>query len=139
MTFGWIVPATEVVVDASALLKLIIDESDSPAFTGWWEAHLRGGGRLMAPHIIRYEIGQRLTRDVLETDLGPGDRERLRDEALRGVVFADGAFIERWAPPLSFYDAAYVALAETTGTTLVTYDDEMIAVARQAGVDVLTP
>lgn len=132
-------PATDVVVDASALLKLIIAEPESAAFTQWWDLHLRSGGRLMAPDIIRYEVGQRLRRDVRETDLEPRDRERLRDEALRGVVFADGNSIEQWAPPLSFYDAAYVALAVTTGATLVTYDDEMIAVARQAGVGVLTP
>lgn len=131
--------ATDAVVDASAMLKLVVDEAESDAFTRWFADHQKAGGRLLAPHLLRYEFGQRLMKDVQEHGWTAEKRENVHDHALRAVVYADGERITRWAPPSTYYDAAYIALAKATEAVLVTYDKRMAKHAHKSGIETLTP
>ena len=132
--------AETTVLDASALGKRLAEEQHTAAFNAWHDKFLAGGGRAVAPHILRYELGNLLTKKA-RTDslLTPERRERLLEVTLLGLQFAEGSGTEGFAPPLSYYDAAYVALARSLKATLVTYDDKMVAAAKKAKVRVLSP
>lgn len=133
-------PAESFVVDASAIAKLVQDEEHSEALRRWHRTTLDAGGRMLAPHLLRYEVGNLLVRNASRLpDASPSARQDLLARMLLGYQFADAAGIEAFAPPLSFYDAAYVALAHSLKATLVTYDDRMLGAARKAKVKTLSP
>ena len=128
------------VVDASALGKRFADERHTADYNAWHDALLAAGGRIVAPHLLRYELGNLLARKARsDPSLLPDRRGKLLEVAFVGIQFADAASIEAFAPPLSFYDAAYVALAHSLKATLVSYDDRMLAAARKAKVKTSSP
>lgn len=116
---------TTVVVDASGFAKLVREEPESDRFATWHEAFLTEGGRILAPHIVRYELGQVLARSGQPA----AARASLLEVCFTGVEFADGK-PEDFAPPLTYYDAAYLALAVGSGAELVTYDAELTKAAK---------
>lgn len=111
-------PAGVLVVDSSAVVALLADAGE----LGEWAAGEVAGRRLAAPSLLPFEVGNSLRRvaspavaaaahgDLLEmhVDLWPHDRLAERAWELRGAV--------------SYYDAAYVALAELLDAPLVTLD-----------------
>jgi predicted nucleic acid-binding protein len=122
------------------LAKRLAEEAHTEAFNAWLDGFLAAGGRVLAPHILRYELGNLLAKKArTEPALTPGHRENLLREALVGVQFADGVGIEESAPPLSFYDAAYLALARSLKSALVTYDSRLLAAARKARLKTISP
>ncbi len=114
---------TRVVCDASAAVAVLLDDGED----GRWAARTLGGARLIAPALLPFE-----TVNIIR-----------RHEAA-GLVSADAAAqahadlldleVELWPHHLlagriwklrrnlTAYDAAYVALAELAGATLVTLD-----------------
>ncbi len=129
-----------IVVDASALLEVLLR---TPAAAAVESRLFARGERLHAPHLIDLEVAQVLRRYV-----GAGQISGRRgEEALDDL----GAFrIRRWphAPlmdriwrlkeNLTAYDAAYVALAEALGATLLTRD-RRLASAPGCRIRVETP
>lgn len=111
-----------ITVDASALVIAVADTT------------VRGAGvraRLAetsaAPHLVDAEVGQALRglvhRGVLDAD--DARRSLVAAQALVGDRFAHQALAARaWElrENVSFYDALYVAVAETLGTALFTAD-----------------
>lgn len=127
---------TSFVLDTSAVVKGIKMEEHSPAFRAWMLQALGRNDDLLAPHILRYELGQVLARTTRwEATL----RRNTLDRLLVGIRFVDGDQAEEHAPPLSFYDASYLALAKTLKATLVTYDATLAKAAKAAKVSVLAP
>lgn len=129
------------VIDASALGKRLRDEPQSPALNDWLDERLQHNDDLLAIPFLRYEVGNILVKLVKEgvIDLDPMERERRIGIAMLGIRSADAKQASRFAPPLSYYDAGYLALAHATGATLVTYDKELAAAARDNGVEVVAP
>lgn len=128
---------TELVADASALAKLFLDEPDAPAFRDWWYERLTQGTVVTAPALLRYEIGNLITRNLSE--LKAKDRRRVWREALAGIRFDDETTMEAFAiQGLTFYDAAYVGLAKSRKTPLLTYDGAMKKAAKDEGVETIT-
>lgn len=119
--------AIDWVVDASAAVKLATAEADSETFRGLVEGV---AGRLLAPSLLRYEVGNALA----------GKGTLASDEMLLAAL----AFVERIEPhdvapyckPLSYYDAAYLALAVEHKAGLLTADDRMRKAAKRHGVPV---
>lgn len=129
-----------VVVDASALGKLLAEERHTAAFQAWHDGFLEAGGRLLAPHLLRYELGNQLVKKArTDTRLEPALRARYLEMVLVGLQFADGVGSESLAPPLTYYDAAYVSLARSLRVPLVSYDDKMLAAAKRIKVRTLSP
>lgn len=124
------------VLDASALLKALTTETESAAFRQWLRAAGTQRASLLAPHLLRYEVGQFLCR---QPGLTAQHREEAQAMALRGVAFADADRVHAHAPPLTFYDASYLALAIATKSSLVTYDQGLARAARKANVAVVAP
>ncbi len=115
--------STRVVCDASALTALLID--GGPA--GAWVTQALSGADLAAPSLVGFETANIIRRHELAGLIG-------RDQAAQAHADLLDLTIEPWPYELlagrawelrlnlSIYDAAYVALAELLGATLVTLD-----------------
>ncbi len=128
--------ARRFVVDSSGLVKAVIDEAHSQEFRRWLTEMLEEGADLLAPHLLRYEFGNILA-SIAKTrpDWTPEIRARLLHAATLGFTFVDGEGTEQIAPPCTYYDASYVALAKAASAVLVTFDDEMRKTAKATGVE----
>lgn len=129
--------ATDHVLDASALAKRFLDQSHAADYRAWHaKAILRS--QLVAPNLIRYELGQVLSREA-GSDLEV--RASLLRHVLAGLAFEDPEPGQPFAftPPLSYYDAAYLALAKGRSCTLVTYDAKLLKAAKANDVPTLSP
>ncbi len=123
-----------VCVDASLVVKWLVDEPDSPEALALLEGWIVQGTGLIDPHLLDYEVGSVL-RKLSARDLLPVDsaRERLHLYEALGIELLAPPFLLRRAWELSvshrlytIYDAAYVALAELTGTRLYTCDRVLV-------------
>lgn len=109
------------VVDASAFVKLVLDEPGSEDFRAWYSEHkferaLQKAGPRMRPRELQ-AVHARLVGLV---DLAP--------PSLDAWEFAE---------KLTFYDAEYVQFAAESEATLVTADPAMAAAARRLKLSVL--
>lgn len=117
-------------LDASFLLRMLLDEVTGSRADALWEAWHREGRRLVAPALLYYEVTNALHRYVARGELSLADAEALLDVALRLDIelFADADLCRRalrLANTLSLpaaYDAHYLALAERLGGELWTAD-----------------
>jgi predicted nucleic acid-binding protein len=111
------------VVDSSALVALLVDAGPD----GSWAADQLTGALLSAPHLAPFEVANVLRRHE-RAGLVTADQAALAHADLvdLGVELwpYDLLAARAWAlrSNLSLYDGAYVALAELTGSTLVTLD-----------------
>jgi uncharacterized protein len=123
-------------VDASAFVKLVLAEAETPALA----AALGGAERLVASEILEVEV-MRATRR------GGGDRAvaRAQLEVVRLLPLSEE--IRERASELTpstvrSFDAIHVASALSLGERLdgiFTYDERMAAAARESGLDVRAP
>jgi predicted nucleic acid-binding protein len=112
-----------VVPDASAIVELLIDPGEAGEAAG----RALAGARLIAPHLLPFEVANVLRRRRNAGLLSDADAvtalrlfgdlpiELWPWEALAAHAMAHGH-------NLSSYDASYVAVAEITGAVLVTAD-----------------
>lgn len=111
-----------IVIDASALLELLLAGSKSAAI-----GRAVGDARLLAPDLVNPEVMQCLRRleraGKLTTSRAGKALSRLREGA---VITMPTGPLARWAwslrHNLSAYDACYVALARMVGCPLLTTD-----------------
>ena len=120
------------VVDASVCAKLFIEEDDSGRVVEVVEAHTRGRIRLSAPTLVLYELGNvfwkhpQITEEKMHRflrrflDLGVDLVDLSSDEELLRKACEISKLRN-----MSFYDSAYLALAEKTGVKLLTADEEV--------------
>ena len=123
-----------IVLDASAAVEWLLQTSAGRSI----EARLYSRSEsLHCPHLMDLEVAQVLRRLVREQTIsGHRAGEALQDlEVMRISRYPHFALLERiWElrNKLSAYDAAYVALAEKLGATLVTRDAKIAASSGQA-------
>ncbi len=118
-----------IVIDASALLPVLIDDPPWTASTTDALAEL-GSFDLAAPHLVDIEIASALRRMVfaggLSQHVATGALEEL--QSIRLHRYAHAPFLSRvWQlrQNLTAYDAAYLTLAETLEVPLVTRDSAL--------------
>jgi predicted nucleic acid-binding protein len=123
---------TEVVLDASVVLKWFRAEGErhvGPARslrTGFEAGELI----IFAPPLLRLEIVNVAGRRWRWGESALVDLAAALDELGFELIEPELARVAYWtASGLTAYDAAYVAVAEANGTTLVTDDDLIVAVA----------
>ena len=129
-----------IVVDASALTEVLLRSAIGLEA----EKRLIGAGdKIFAPQTIDVEVAHALRRMALHGALaGARGLEALRDIDAMGIIrIANTLLIERvWElrHNLSAYDAAYIALAELLGTTLLTRDRRLAsAPGHEARIELL--
>lgn len=130
-------PAAELLyIDASAFVKLVLAEAETPALA----AALEGVQLLVASQILEVEV-------LRATRRGGGDVAvaRAQLDGVRLLPLSEG--IRRQASELTpssirSLDAIHIATALSLGKRLgglYTYDERMSDAGREAGVDVLAP
>ena len=118
-----------IVVDASAILELLLDTPAAPDI----ETRLLGTGEsLHAPHLLDLEIVQALRRYVSVGELMPQRGEQALSDLVDFPIirYPHDLFLSRiWAlrHNVSAYDAAYLALAESLPAPLITCDTRLAA------------
>jgi predicted nucleic acid-binding protein len=118
-----------IVVDASAILDLLLWTPAAPAIE---DRLFATGESLHAPHLLDLEVAQVLRRYSLAGELAATrGQQALEDLAALPITrYPHDLFLLRiWAlrHNLTAYDAAYVALAESLGATLLTRDERLRA------------
>ena len=125
-----------IVVDAAVVVDLLLEHAPTSARVA---ARLAAAPPpLAAPHLLDAEVGHVLRRAVLRGELRAGlalpalnDLAALQIERFDHTMLLARAFELR--DNASFYDALYLALAESLGVALLTRDK---ALARVPGVTV---
>jgi predicted nucleic acid-binding protein len=119
-----------IVVDASAVIDLLLPASDTEALA----QRLMTDPSWHAPHLLDLEVAQVMRRWVLgnriEEQAGRGALERLADLPI--TRYPHDVFLPRiWQlrHHVTAYDAAYIALAEGLDAPLVTRDNRLSAAA----------
>ncbi len=130
---------TMVVVDACAVVALLADRGP----LGDWAAEAISERRLAAPWLLPFEVGNSLRRRELSGQLDPAaasaaHRELGRMPAQLWPCSRVAARAWELRGAITYYDAAYVALAELLGAPLVTLD-RRLARAPGAGCEFRTP
>ncbi|HET6950460.1 MAG TPA: type II toxin-antitoxin system VapC family toxin [Acidimicrobiales bacterium] len=117
-----------IVGDASALVALLVDGGPD----GTWAARRLAGADLIAPHLVLFEVANILRRHERSGTLSPDAVAAAHADLLDLPVELwpyEAVATRAWAlrGNLTAYDAAYVAVAERSGATLVTLDRRMAA------------
>lgn len=114
------------VIDASLVVSALVDTSS----TGNWAESVLLAGPLNAPHLMPVEVTNILRRAVargeITADVASMAHADLLD--LRVELFPYAPFASRvWElrDNVTSYDAWYVALAESLGSSLVTLDQKL--------------
>ena len=115
-----------IVVDASALVALVLDEPAGTA-TRLRERLGRSGETLHAPHLIDVEVAQALRQQVNRAAIAVETAEIALDLLARLPIalYPHSDLLQRaWAmrENVTAYDAVYVALSEMLGAPLITLD-----------------
>lgn len=121
--------ATDWVVDASVAAKLFLPEADSSAVRAWFAA-LPREQRLLAPSLLRYEIGNACRKPSVP------EMEQAIRRFMSGLHVVEPDEVARFAKDLSYYDAAYLALAIEQKAGLLTADAKLREAAKRHGVQV---
>jgi predicted nucleic acid-binding protein len=126
-----------VVVDASVAAMWYLPERHSDRAVGL----LGSGHDLVAPVLLRLEVGSALLRAVRRKELTRGEAHQvirsLLPEAVRFLpldeeVTAPFEIAERYGG--SIYDAVYIALARALRAPISTDDAQLARTARKAGI-----
>jgi predicted nucleic acid-binding protein len=128
------------VVDASCLVKLFLDNAGHEAFRAWFHDALAQGKPLHAPHLLVYETGRVIEREL--DDLPPSEQEELLRRATGAFRYGWGragtAFEACREHDLTYYDAAYLQVAIEETADLVTSDKALAKAAGSLGIRVHT-
>ncbi|MEW6228379.1 MAG: type II toxin-antitoxin system VapC family toxin [Bacillota bacterium] len=123
-----------VCVDASVVVKWLVDEADSDAALDVFDRWCEAGAILVAPSLLEFEVYSVLRRLSFQGRVSP---ERARE----GVDYFHALGIETRTHPLllkrawelavrfqrpTIYDTTYVALAEIEGCHLYTCDNRLL-------------
>jgi predicted nucleic acid-binding protein len=122
-----------VVVDASALGAMNFGEPEGPAIAQYLE-----GDTLLAPALVDYELANLASVKVRRGTVAPAEAALLLATALqlniqRVAVPCDEVFILSRETGLSAYDAAYLWLARTSDSELITLDRELAQITDALG------
>jgi len=129
-----------IVLDASAAIEWILRTEAGGAIA---RRILSSGGSLHAPHLVDLEVASALRKHVALHGLIPRRAQEALQDFLRLNLrrYPHAPLLPRvWElrANLTAYDAAYVALAEALGATLLTCDGKIAAAAgHRAKVEVV--
>lgn len=124
------------VVDASAVLKLVLEEDGTEAAERFFMEVEKAGTPLLSVPLLAFEVGNVLIRNLRQhADELASLHEQLLARIQLKPVEAAKIFAVRGT--LSYYDASYLALAQQEGATLVTADGDLVRGARRLSIPVL--
>lgn len=132
--------SSQICVDASVVLKLLLPEPDSDKAHALWALWIKEGVEVVAPCHLAFEVVSVLRNHVHRRAIS-AEAGQAAFDAFRGqeIVFVhpDGLDERAWELAQRYdrptaYDAHYLALAETLGCDLWTADRRLINALRGA-------
>ena len=122
-----------IVIDASALLEVLLRTRRAPGIETWLFGTLQS---LHSPHLLDIEVAQVIRRFAMAREIDVERAQAALDDLMGFPIWRhphDFLLPRVWALRNNFsaYDAAYVALAEVLEATLLTHDRRLAAAARQ--------
>lgn len=126
-----------VVIDNSVMLKPFLKEESGELIEELFKMHMAKELTLMAPRLIEYEFLNVLARSVIEENV----HSILETFRLIQLAYFDldpssvDEAVEKVCknPKLSYYDAAYHALAKSMGATFLTADERYYEIMKCEG------
>jgi predicted nucleic acid-binding protein len=124
---------SQVCIDASLVLKLVLVEKDSPKVQHLWHTWIDAGVEIVAPPLLAFE-GTSVIRNKMHRGLVPPEEAELMFKAfhLLGVrlLYPDDLHQKAWELAKRFnrpqaYDSHYLALAEILGLEFWTSDEHL--------------
>jgi predicted nucleic acid-binding protein len=133
-----------IVIDASATIALLLNEDH--AFENSERLFALVDEPVMAPSHWPAEVGNALVTNLRRGRLSPDHLDTMADQLERLEIRIDGpltiagmADIARRADEwkLTYYDAAYLHLAQLNGALLFTFDEQMRTIAARLRIPLL--
>lgn len=130
---------TEVCVDASFALKLVLHEPEQARVRARWSDWSGEGVTVIAPWLFVFETISVIRRKVARGEMTENDglqawrllrRQGVRTAHPRGLLERAWAIASELGRPAT-YDSAYLALAELRGCELWTADERFRSAARR--------
>jgi len=121
-------------VDASVVLKLVLDEADSEQVHELWSGWLAEGATLIAPCHLAFEVTSVIRNHVFRRNISAAAGQMafeaflVQEIELRhpaGLEIRAWELAQRYERPTA-YDASYLALAEDAGCELWTADVRLV-------------
>lgn len=129
------------VLDASVIVALFVEESETPNAERALQALADEQAELHAPDLIVYEIANALWKRTARGDISPelatqrmNDFDGLEIELYRPQSIARAALGLAISQKLTAYDAAYLAVALALGAPLLTLDGGLRDRCAAAGI-----
>jgi len=118
------------VLDASAVAKWFVEEDESREMRWIRDLYLKGAVTIYVPSLLFTELANALKRveglDSTDVINAVKALRNLRLKVVSDLEVLDKAIEVAFSHDITVYDAVYVALAEATGSKLVTYDKELL-------------
>lgn len=129
-----------VCVDASLVIKLVVEEVYSPETRMLWRAWLQEGRSIAAPPLLRYEVTSVLRKHVVRGLRTATESRQALEMALSfDIQYLEPANFHRrafdWADSLgrpAAYDTHYLALAEYLACDFWTADERLVNAVQSA-------
>jgi predicted nucleic acid-binding protein len=127
----------EIVLDTSAIIAAIADEPDGDKVINLTENAI-----LVCPSVISFEVANALTRMIRKRVV---DKEKMND-LLKSFQKIPIKLFENdledvleiaWSYKIYAYDAFFLNTAQSLNLPLLTFDDEMIAIGKELGINIL--
>lgn len=127
----------EIVLDTSAIIAAIADEPDGDKVINLTENAI-----LVCPNVISFEVANALTRMIRKRVV---DKEKMND-LLKSFQKIPIKLFENdledvleiaWSYKIYAYDAFFLNTAQSLNLPLLTFDDEMIAIGKELGINIL--
>ena len=127
---------TEIVLDTSAIIAAIADEPDGDKVIDLTENAI-----LVCPSVISFEIANSLTRMIRKKVI---DKEKMNDllksfQKIPIKIFENNLedVLEiAWDYKIYAYDAFFLDTAQSLKLPLLTFDDRMIAIGKELGINI---
>lgn len=121
-------------VDASVVVRLLVDTPESERVQGLWEAWQSSGRTLVAPTLLHYEVANALYRYEKAGELTEEEVQQALDTVLGlpvrltgdNSLHVEAVLLARRAGLTATYDAHYLALAERLGAEFWTADRKLV-------------
>lgn len=131
--------SSQVCVDASLVLKLVLAEADSDRAYRLWQSWMEADTEVLAPEHMAFEatsvIRNHVYRGLISSETGRRAFDALHAQAItlipsRLLNVRAWELAEQFGRPTA-YDAYYLALAEALGCELWTADQRLVNAVRQ--------
>jgi predicted nucleic acid-binding protein len=121
-------------VDASVVVRLLVDAPDSERVHALWEGWQSAGRPLVAPSLLHYEVANALFRYEQAGELAEEEVQQALDAALGlslrligdSALHVAAVLLARRLQLAATYDAHYLALAERLGAEFWTADRRLV-------------